>query len=310
MSSDTVLNTNTPKITIVTVVLNLIKNSRKDVFIRCINSIREQTYPNIEHIVIDGASTDGTIDLLREMNLNFISEKDSGIYDAMNKGIRRATGKYIAFMNSDDYYAHPNAIQDVIDKFLQTNADAVYGKAKIVERLNKKDKQNTYHIGTALYHMPVCHQAFFCTVDSLKRIGLFDTSFEIAADYNSIYQLVLSGCLIVPVNSVTACFSCADGISADIQQSKNESTRVVYDNIAKITAITQEQAIDIINDKYVPFHIYRSCYKKINPAMKKQFHKVYLKQFLRRTLRWLFTIRLAKRNRCIQLFGIRLCRKK
>ena len=92
-----------PKVTIVTVVYNLIENGREQYFRQCLESVHKQLYQNIEHIVIDGASNDGTIDLLEEYNkkgwIKYYSEPDTGIYDAMNKGIEKATGKYIVFLN-------------------------------------------------------------------------------------------------------------------------------------------------------------------------------------------------------------------
>ena len=93
-----------PLVSIITVTRNLIDAGRKDFFRQCVESVRMQDYPNIEHLIIDGASTDGTVDLLKEMNVNYISEPDAGIYTAINKGISLSEGKYVAFLNSDDFY--------------------------------------------------------------------------------------------------------------------------------------------------------------------------------------------------------------
>lgn len=97
-----------PKVTIVTVVYNLIKADRRNYFIECLESVHKQTYSNIEHLVIDGASNDGTLEILKEYAnmgwIKYISEPDTGIYNAMNKGILKAQGKYIVFLNSDDFF--------------------------------------------------------------------------------------------------------------------------------------------------------------------------------------------------------------
>ena len=95
---------NTPLVTVVTVCLNVIQTGRKEMFLQCVESVRRQTYPRIEHLIIDGASTDGTIPLLQSLNLSFFSEKDTGIYDAMNKGIARGKGEYVLFLNTDDFF--------------------------------------------------------------------------------------------------------------------------------------------------------------------------------------------------------------
>ncbi len=296
-------NGDLPKMTIVTVVINLIKNNRKDVFIQCVKSIREQTYPNIEHIIIDGASTDGTIELLKELKLNYISEKDTGIYDAMNKGIKHATGKYIAFMNSDDYYAAPNVIQEVMDKFQETNADAVYGKALILG--NNKNLYNTYNISTCLYHMPVCHQAFFCTVDSLKEIGMFDTTYRIAGDYNSIYKMVINKKLFISIDLLCACFNMG-GISDKFQElSRNETFRVIQENVSQFNkTFTIENAITAYNKKFIPLSIYRQMRKSIHSQIIRNFDYVFIKSFTKNILHWIITMRLNKRAPCIRLFGV------
>ena len=93
--------TRPPLLTVVTVVLNLIQNHREISFRNCVESTAAQTYPHIEHLVIDGGSTDGTLELLRSLQkqkkISCFSEKDRGIYDAMNKGIRRASGSTLSF---------------------------------------------------------------------------------------------------------------------------------------------------------------------------------------------------------------------
>ena len=102
-----------PKITIVTATYNLIKAGRKEFFKKCIESIYSQTYKNFEHIIIDGASDDGTLDLIKEIapRSTVISEPDKGIYDAFNKGVKKASGEYVHFLNSDDYYTDKKSLE-------------------------------------------------------------------------------------------------------------------------------------------------------------------------------------------------------
>ena len=103
-----------PELTVVTVCYNVVKNGRANSFRNCIDSIRTQTYGSMEHLVIDGGSDDGTLDILKEYDgpegFRWISEKDHGIYDAMNKGVRLAKGKYIAFINTDDMFSDNGAV--------------------------------------------------------------------------------------------------------------------------------------------------------------------------------------------------------
>ena len=115
-----------PKVTVITVTLNLIKNGREKIFRQCVESVHRQTYKNIEHLIIDGASTDGTLELIAEYEkkgwLRCVSEPDKGMADAMNKGIKNATGEYIAILNSDDYYIL-DAIEVSVEKLLSAGAD-------------------------------------------------------------------------------------------------------------------------------------------------------------------------------------------
>ncbi len=126
-------NSKQPLVTIVTVVFNLIKSGRKEFFEQNLKSVHDQTYGNIEHIIVDGASNDGTLDLIKEYAdkgwIRYISEKDAGIYDAMNKGIREAKGKYLALLNSDDFYHNKQAVEKSVEALEKNNADFSYADA-------------------------------------------------------------------------------------------------------------------------------------------------------------------------------------
>lgn len=110
------------KISIITVTYNSAKTLKET-----LESVLKQTYTNYEHIIVDGLSKDNTIEIVKEYEekyngkLIYISEKDSGLYDAMNKGIKMATGDIIGILNSDDIYAHENVLQEIAEKFKETN---------------------------------------------------------------------------------------------------------------------------------------------------------------------------------------------
>ncbi|MGE3613867.1 MAG: glycosyltransferase family 2 protein [Sulfurimonas sp.] len=113
------------KVSIITVVYNA-----KDMIISTIESVVNQTYNNIEFIIIDGASTDGTIDLIKQYSDKisfFISENDAGIYDAMNKGIKNATGEWITFLNAGDVYINDQVISNIFDNQIYNDEDLIYG---------------------------------------------------------------------------------------------------------------------------------------------------------------------------------------
>ena len=122
------------KISIITVVRNNVATIND-----AINSVLSQTYKNIEYIVIDGASTDGTVGVVQSYTNKidkFITEKDHGLYDAMNKGITLATGDIIGILNSDDMYFDINVIEDIANTFLEKKTDSVFGDLHYVDKNN------------------------------------------------------------------------------------------------------------------------------------------------------------------------------
>ncbi len=185
-----------PKITVVTITFNLIKNGRKDWFIQNLESVHNQTYRDFEHIIIDGASTDGTIELLEEYQnkgyIKYYSEPDDGIYDAMNKGMRRATGEYITYLNSDDFYHTPKAFTEIVKFLGKSDLDFVSGNTRLVRENGEicgvqQTKQEEFFI-----NMPFCHQTLFIKRDVMKELGGFDTSYKSAGDYDFVLRLFLN----------------------------------------------------------------------------------------------------------------------
>lgn len=182
-----------PLVTIVTITFNLKKNGREETFRQCLESVHNQTYKNIEHIVIDGASTDGTIDLIKEYAdkgwVKYISEPDKGIYDAMNKGIKIANGKYIAFLNSDDFYHNIDAVKLSIGALQKNNADFSYADFILIGE-NRRDIVKG-EIEKFLYAMPFGHPTMFIKTDVIKKEGGFDEKYKLPADYDLVIRLIL-----------------------------------------------------------------------------------------------------------------------
>ena len=125
------------KISVITATYNSAKTLRDT-----LNSILAQTYPDIESIIVDGASKDGTMDIVREYEPRFegrmrwISEPDKGIYDAMNKGIQMASGDVIGVLNSDDFYHDERVVEDIVNAFEQKNVDCIYGNLVFIDEKN------------------------------------------------------------------------------------------------------------------------------------------------------------------------------
>lgn len=181
------------KVTVITAVLN-----NKDTIVDAIESVLSQTYKDIEHIVIDGASVDGTVELVRSYGDKIdkiVSEPDEGIYDALNKGISLATGDVIGFLNSDDIYAHDRVIEKIAETFNREKVDSTYGDLNYVKRedISKVVRHWKSHLFSEEKlrqgWMPP-HPTFYVKREIYEKYGMFDTSFEIAADYDSILRFL------------------------------------------------------------------------------------------------------------------------
>ncbi|RKZ23908.1 glycosyltransferase [bacterium] len=187
------------KISIITSVLNCSQFIRDN-----IESVKMQTYRDVEHIVIDGGSTDGTYEIVKKSGVSFsISEKDRGIYDGMNKGISFATGDIVGFLNGDDMYNDPFVLEDVAMAFT-SGYDSCYGDIVYVDRENTNRivrfwKSGKYKRGIFRRGWMPPHPTFFVRREIFERFGRFNTLFRISADY----ELMLR---FLEVNRISTCY--------------------------------------------------------------------------------------------------------
>jgi len=174
------------KISIITVTYNSEKYLQD-----CIESVRKQSHKDIEHIIIDGKSTDGTVRIIRR-NAKFISswisETDRGMYDAINKGIQMATGDVIGVLNSDDMLASADVIRTIADCFENTDTDSVYGNLVYVDPLNTQKilrfwKGISYKRYRFRYGWMPAHPTFYIRRKLISEFGLYESHYYTAADY-------------------------------------------------------------------------------------------------------------------------------
>ena len=181
-----------PLVTIITTTYNLIERQRENCIRQCIESVHKQTYPNIEHIIIDGASTDGTLKLLNEYEkkgwITLYSEPDLGIYDAMNKGIAKAHGTYINFLNSDDYFHKSQGITLSVEYLIKSGADYSFADTLILQE-NGEKKLWKGDISKLLIGTHYCHQTMLVKTEILRNINGFNTSYLVAADSDLMIRL-------------------------------------------------------------------------------------------------------------------------
>ena len=156
-----------------------------------IKSVIEQDYPAIEYIIVDGLSTDNTLEIVNKYKnklSKIISEKDTGIYDALNKGINEATGDIIALLHSDDFFIDKNVISKVVKAFEENNTDSVYGNLYYVNKDNttkivRKWVSGNYKHGMFVNGWMPPHPAFFVKKICYEKHGVFNLNFKSAADY-------------------------------------------------------------------------------------------------------------------------------
>lgn len=157
----------------------------------CIESVQAQDYPNIEHLIIDGGSTDGTIDIVNSYGVKYTSEPDAGIYDAFNKGVRCATGEIVHILNSDDLYADSKAVSSVISHMELNSLDLCHGYAEQFNENNIVVKKIGNHVNKKelLKKMRVAHPSTFVAKSVYNRYGSFSVGFKIAADHDFLLRV-------------------------------------------------------------------------------------------------------------------------
>ena len=198
-----------PLITIVTVSYNAVNCIEKTIL-----SVLEQKYTNIEYIIIDGGSTDGTIDILKKYEhkiTTWISEPDKGIYDAMNKGIKLATGQWINFMNCGDSFVDEHVLSKLSEYFVKEN-EIIYGN--MYKKIGKDLYDvKAYNLDILNNHMPFCHQSTFVQT-ILTKNNPFDTKYKFVADYNMFYNLYKKGHNFLYIDLPISIYQIEEGYTA------------------------------------------------------------------------------------------------
>lgn len=172
------------KISLITVTYNV-----RATINRCIESVITQKYKNVEYIIIDGGSKDGTVELINAYKNHvtvFVSEPDKGVYDAMNKGIRLATGDIVGTLNADDFFASDDILESVAAMFAEQNADITYGDLDYVDEQGKiirKWRSNNYKKGIFNLGWMPPHPTFYCKRELFERFGYYSLDYGTAADY-------------------------------------------------------------------------------------------------------------------------------
>lgn len=166
-----------------------------------LESVLRQTYSDVELIVVDGGSRDDTMDVVRRYEprfggrMHWTSEPDRGIYDAMNKGIARATGDVVGILNSDDFYTSDTVLQRVAETMENSDIDAVYGDIHYVRdgdlhKCVRYYSSRPFRRGLMRLGFMPAHPSFYCRREVYERCGTFDTTYRVAADFENLLRLI------------------------------------------------------------------------------------------------------------------------
>lgn len=200
------------KVSIITINYN-----NNEGLVKTIESVITQTFTNFEFILIDGGSNDGSVETIRQYNhrIDFwVSEKDKGIYNAMNKGIQLATGDYVFFLNAGDFFYDDNVLTQVEKYSQQYNTGILYGNVWDVDSTGMEMKRPKWLLGKiTLFRRMICHQSIFAKRSLFAEYGLFDEQYKIKADYDWLLKVICAGATHKYININVAKFN-DGGVSA------------------------------------------------------------------------------------------------
>ncbi len=185
-----------PLVTVITPTHNLLENNMADNFNLLVQLLDMQTYPNIEHLIIDNASTDGTIEFLKDYKnqeyLTFFSERDTGKFNAYNKGVMHAKGKYITFLSCDDFIHDITAIYDIVNLMEANEADFSFAPAYC-----RHPEGFVFLFAPAMHTafmvLPCARQAMFFKKSMIQKENFFDEKFKYLADFDFIMRIIMKG---------------------------------------------------------------------------------------------------------------------
>lgn len=211
------------KVSIITTCYN-----REKTIAQAIESVLGQDYPDIEYIVVDGASTDGSFKVIRSYGSRIakvISERDGGMYEAINKGIKMATGEIVGLLHSDDFLFHPHIISEIVERFKQTSADIVYGNGLFVDAQETDKVIRDWRSGNyrrwkvRLGWLPL-HPTVYIKRSAIERYGLYNENYKIAADSDFLVRYLYKADLKVEYLGKYVVRMRMGGLSTDSQKRK------------------------------------------------------------------------------------------
>ena len=230
----------------ITPTYNLLENNMADDFNLLISLLDMQTYPNIEHLVIDNASNDGTIEMLKNYKnlgfFNFYSERDTGKFNAYNKGVMRAKGKYVAFLSCDDFIHDITSIYDIVNVMEANNADFSFAPAYC-----RHPEGFVFLFAPAMHNafqvMPCARQAMFFKKSMIEKENYFDEKFKTMSDFDFIMRIIMKGYKPVYFDGNYVTYKLGTKPLQDPKRSEEESKAIYFKNFRSLYPM-DDQVLD------------------------------------------------------------------
>ena len=271
-----------PEVTIITPTSNIVDKGQSDDFTLLVNLLDRQTYEFVDHLIIDNASQDGTEVLLKEYKnsgfLTFYSEPDRGKFDAMNKGLLRAKGKYVAFLSCDDFYHDITGIADVVNVMEEEDADfcffpsyCCHPEGYVFQFIPAM--LNTFQVA------PCPRQAMFFKKSVLNELRGFDEKFKLLADYDLVIRLVLGGYKGVLFDGNIVTCKLGEQVSKNTTQVEAECNHIFYKNYKNMYPMSNEVLDRMVKFSEIPKPLLDKLAMKFPSEDKDLFYEKYQQMY-------------------------------
>ena len=267
------------EITVVTVCFNPLASGRREVFLKNLDSVQAQEGVNLEHLIIDGASTDGTLEWLKayhntKHDIRILSLPDKGIYEAMNRGIALSRGKYVIFLGSDDYFHHPGGMLASMTRIKEFGCQFTFAPVRFSDKSIRHNPQLApqWRLHRFLVSWCFSHQTMLTLRSALLSVDGFDIAYRSAADYDLLLRLIADGARGCFVPCTFATFN-VEGFSKENRDlAIQECTQILQDfyRYYYSAEMTYDEVAYIVKHRVYP-HRYMYIYKDTQKLIRERF---------------------------------------